>query len=81
MKYKVITTFKPGDWDKYSKRMVESVLQRWPNVAITVYYQGKQPVLDDKRIDWIDIDKANNFIQISEKLSKNIKRVIYLNHY
>ena len=59
MKYKVITTFKPGDWDKYSKRMVESVLQRWPNVAITVYYQGKQPVLDDKRIDWIDIDKAN----------------------
>ena len=59
MKYKIITTFKPEDWYKYSKQMVESVLQKWPNVAITVYYQGKQPVLDDKRIDWVDIDKAN----------------------
>jgi len=59
MKYKIITTFKPEDWYKYSKQMVESILQKWPNVAITVYYQGKQPVLDDKRIDWVDIDKAN----------------------
>ena len=38
MKYKVITTFKPGDWDRYARRMVQSVIDRWPNVDITVYY-------------------------------------------
>ena len=40
MIYKVITTFKPGDWDRYAKRMVESVLDRWPNADVTVYYLG-----------------------------------------
>ena len=60
MKYKVITTFKPGDWDKYAKRMVQSVLDKWPNVSITIYYQDTQPVLDDERISWVDIDKANS---------------------
>ena len=50
MKYKVITTFKPDDWDKYSKRMVESVLQRWPDVSITIYYQNTQQTLIDPRI-------------------------------
>ena len=60
MKYKVITTFKPGDWDKYAKRMVQSVLDKWPEVLITIYYQDTQPTLDDERISWVDIDKANS---------------------
>ena len=38
MKYKIITTFKPDDWEKYSKRMVQSVLDRWPDADITIYY-------------------------------------------
>ena len=59
MRYKVITTFKPGDWDKYAKRMVQSVLDKWPEVLITIYYQDTQPTLDDERISWVDIDKAN----------------------
>ena len=67
MKYKVITTFKPGDWNRYANRMVKSVLDNWPDVSITVYYQNKKPILDDNRITWIDIDKANpNLFQFRE---------------
>ena len=32
MKYKVITTFKPDNWDRYAKRMVQSVLDNWTDV-------------------------------------------------
>ena len=59
MKYKVITTFKPGDWDRNSKRMVQSVLDRWPNADVTVYCQGQRPEFHDQRVTWFDIDKAN----------------------
>lgn len=59
MRYKVITTFKPGDWEKYSKRMVQSVLDRWSNVDMTVYCQGQRPEFHDQRVTWFDIDKAN----------------------
>ena len=59
MKYKVITTFKPGDWDRYAKRMVQSVLDRWPKADITVYCEGQRPNFNDQRVTWWDIDKAN----------------------
>ena len=59
MKYKVITTFKPGDWDRYAKRMVQSVLDRWPNVDITVYFQNTKPTFDNNNVTWVDIDEAN----------------------
>ena len=59
MKYKVITTFKPGDWDRYARRMVQSVRDRWPNVDLTVYYEGQGPYFDHQRVTWVDIDKAN----------------------
>jgi len=59
MKYKVITTFKPGDWDRYAKRMVQSVLDRWPNVDMTVYFQDQQPSFDHSSVTWVDIDQAN----------------------
>ena len=39
MIYKVITTFKPGNWDRYAKRMIQSVLDRWIGADVTVYYQ------------------------------------------
>ena len=68
MKYKVITTFKPGDWNRYAKRMIKSILDNWPDdISITVYYQSRKPVLNDNRITWIDIDKANpNLFQFRE---------------
>jgi len=59
MKYKVITTFKPGDWDRYAKRMVQSVLDRWPKADVTVYCEGQRPNFNDQRVTWWDIDKAN----------------------
>ena len=59
MKYKIITTFKPGDWDKYAKRMVQSVLNKWPNADVTVYYQ--HPQMPDYNLDvaWFNIDEAD----------------------
>ena len=71
MKYKVITTFKPGDWDKYSKRMVQSVLDRWPEADITVYCEGARPDYHDQRVTWWDIDKANADLDNFRKKYKN----------
>jgi len=59
MKYKVITTFKPTDWDRYSKKMVESVLKHWPNADITIYFENKKPNFSHDAVTWIDIDQAN----------------------
>ena len=69
MRYKVITTFKPGDWDRYAKRMVESVLDRWPNADITVYYQGQRPGPLD--VTYIDIDQANPNLHMFREKYKN----------
>ena len=68
MKYKVITTFRPSDWNKYAKRMVQSVLDKWPNADVTIYYQ--QPHMPDfnQNVTWFDIDKANpNLHKFREK--------------
>ena len=59
MKYKVITTFRPSDWDKYAKRMVQSVLDKWPNVDVTVYYQHPHMPDYNQNVTWFNIDKAN----------------------
>lgn len=63
MRYKVITTFKPGDWDRYAGRMVQSVLDRWPEADVTVYFQNQKPDFNDQRVTWCDIDKANDSLQ------------------
>ena len=59
MKYKIITTFKPNDWNKYAKRMVQSVLDKWPNADTTVYYQQPHKPDFNQNVTWVDIDKAN----------------------
>jgi hypothetical protein len=71
MKYKVITTFKPGDWDRYARRMVQSVIDRWPNVDITVYYEGQGPYFDHPKVSWVDIDKANTNLHKFREHYKN----------
>jgi hypothetical protein len=44
MKIKVITSFKPGTWDKYADRCVRSVLKHWPEgIAVNVYYEDQEP--------------------------------------
>ena len=71
MKYKVITTFKPGDWNKYSRRMVDSVLQRWPNADLTVYFQDDKPDYQHDNVTWVDIDKANPVLDQFRQKYKN----------
>ena len=71
MRYKVITTFKPGDWDRYAKRMVQSVLDRWPNADVTVYYQGQKPSSFEQEVTWIDIDQANTELHKFREHHKN----------
>ena len=40
MKIKVITSYKPGTWDQYAKRAVDSVLEHWPgDTSVTVYHE------------------------------------------
>ena len=72
MKYKLITTFKPADWDKYSRKMVESVIQNWPDADVTVYYEKQKPNFQNENVTWIDIDQANlNLHNFREKYSED----------
>ena len=71
MKYKVITTFKPDNWDRYAKRMVQSVLDNWTDVDITVYYQGKKPLDFKNDVTWVDIDEANFKLHAFREQYKN----------
>ena len=43
MKIKVLTSYKPGTWNEYAKRAVESVLQHWPTDTAVAVYQEEQP--------------------------------------
>jgi hypothetical protein len=71
MKYKIITTFRPSDWDKYAKRMIQSVLDKWPDVDITVYCQEQRPEFHDQRVTWFDIDKADQDLHKFREKYKN----------
>jgi hypothetical protein len=52
MKIKVITSYKPGTWDKYADRCVQSVLDNWP-VANHDLTKIESPVMTD-RIQWLN---------------------------
>ena len=72
MKYKLITTFKPTDWDKYSRKMVESVIQNWPDADVTVYYEKQKPNFENENVTWVDIDQANlNLHNFREKYKED----------
>ena len=56
----VITTFPPNRWQAYAKRMLESHIKYWPDdVKLYAYYEGTQPDLAHKKIQYIDIEKVN----------------------
>ena len=63
MKYKVITTYKPDDWNRYSKRCVQSILKNWPDVSLTIYYEKKPEAMDIPGYEFIHIDKANHALR------------------
>jgi len=60
MKIKVITSYKPGTWNSYTKRAVDSVLKNWPqDTEVTVYHESQeQDITVQARVEWIDIHKV-----------------------
>ena len=60
MKIKVITSYKPGTWNQFAKRAVESVIEHWPeDTSVTVYHETQtQDFFRHPRLDWVDIHEA-----------------------
>ena len=60
MKIKVITSYKPGTWNQFAKRAVQSVLEHWPeDTSVTVYHETQtQDFFKNPRLDWVDIHEA-----------------------
>ena len=56
MKIKVITSYKPGTWNEYAKRAVDSVLEHWPaDTDVAVYHEAQaQDIFDHPRVQWLD---------------------------
>jgi len=56
MKIKVITSYKPGTWNQYAKRAVDSVLEHWPaNTDVVVYHESQtQDIFEHPRVQWLD---------------------------
>jgi len=56
MKIKVITSYKPGTWNEYAKRAVDSVLEHWPaNTDVAVYHESQtQDIFEHPRVEWLD---------------------------
>lgn len=59
MKIKVVTTYKPGTWEKYSGRGIESIAKNWPKeIDMFVLHEEPKPNCKFDRITWIDMDSA-----------------------
>ena len=56
MKIKVLTSYKPGTWDQYAKRAVQSVLDYWPkDTIVAVYHESQsQDIFKHERVEWYD---------------------------
>ena len=71
MKIKVVTSYKPGTWNEYAKRAVDSVLQHWPDdTVVAVYHEGQeQDVFQHARIEWYDVHKEQpNLVKFKNEL-------------
>ena len=59
MKIKVITSYKPGTWEAYSRKGIESMAEQFPkNIDIVVYAEEPKPKCKYERIQWIDLNTA-----------------------
>jgi hypothetical protein len=59
MKIKVITSYKPGTWEQYSRKGIESMAQHFPEeIDIVVYAEEPKPECRYDRIQWIDLNTA-----------------------
>ena len=59
MKIKVITSYKPGTWNEYSRKGIESMAEQFPEeIDIVVYAEEPKPECKYDRIKWIDLNSA-----------------------
>ena len=60
MKIKVITSYKPGTWNDYAKRAVDSVLEHWPaDTDVAVYHEAQaHDIFDHPRVQWLDVHEV-----------------------
>ena len=59
MKIKVITSYKPGCWEQYGKKGIESMAKQFPKeIDIVVYAEEPKPECKYDRIQWIDLNTA-----------------------
>ena len=59
MKIKVITSYKPGTWEQYSRKGIESIAKQFPKeIDIVVYAEEPKPECKYERIQWVDLNSA-----------------------
>ncbi len=59
MKIKVITSYKPGTWEQYSRKGIESMAEQFPKeIDIVVYAEEPKPKCNYDRLQWIDLNSA-----------------------
>tara|TARA_B100000085_G_C18549599_1_gene515325 strand:- start:1319 stop:2197 length:879 start_codon:yes stop_codon:yes gene_type:complete len=59
MKIKVITSYKPGCWNQYAKKGIESMAEQFPKeIDLVVYAEEPKPECKYDRIKWIDLNSA-----------------------
>ena len=59
MKIKVITSYKPGCWNEYAKKGIESMAKHFPaEIDLVVYAEEPRPECNYDRIKWIDLNTA-----------------------
>ena len=56
MKIKVITSYKPGTWEQYGKKGIESMAEHFPKeIDIVVYAEEPKPECKYDRIQWLSL--------------------------
>ena len=59
MKIKVITSYKPGCWNQYAKKGIESMAEQFPKeIDLVVYAEEPKPECKYDRIQWVDLNTA-----------------------
>ena len=59
MKIKVITSYKPGCWNQYAKKGIESMAVQFPKeIDLVVYAEEQKPQCKYDRIKWLDLNTA-----------------------
>ena len=59
MKIKLITSYKPGTWDTFAKRGIDSMVANLPDeIDIFLYCEEAKPKDVDKKIQCIDLNTS-----------------------